>query len=54
MCVWCVCVLFVDLFQDDLRCLFSPHHEVWWILVGTHCVVVLVEAPDLHIQLVDK
>ncbi len=25
MCVWCVCVLFVDLFQDDLRCLFSPN-----------------------------
>ena len=24
MCV-CVCVLFVDLFQDDLRCLFIPH-----------------------------
>ena len=24
MCV-CVCVLFLDLFQDDLRCLFSPH-----------------------------
>ena len=25
MCVWCVCVLFVHLFQDDLRYLFSPH-----------------------------
>jgi hypothetical protein len=25
VCVWCVCVLFVDLFQDDLRCLFRPH-----------------------------
>jgi hypothetical protein len=25
VCVWCVCVLFVHLFQDDLRCLFSPH-----------------------------
>ena len=24
-CVWCVCVLFVDLFQDDLRYLFNPH-----------------------------
>ncbi len=24
MCV-CVCVLFVDLFKDDLTCLFSPH-----------------------------
>jgi hypothetical protein len=24
VCV-CVCVLFVDFFQDDLRCLFSPH-----------------------------
>jgi hypothetical protein len=21
----CVCVLFVDLFQDDLRCLLNPH-----------------------------
>ena len=25
MCVWCVCVLFVHLFQDDLRFLFIPH-----------------------------
>ena len=25
MCVWCVCVLFVHLLEDDLRCLFSPH-----------------------------
>ena len=25
MCVWCVCVLFVHLFQDDLRCFFNPH-----------------------------
>ncbi len=25
MCVWCVCVLFVHLFQDDLRSMFSPH-----------------------------
>jgi len=25
VCVWCVCVLSVHLFQDDLRCLFSPH-----------------------------
>jgi hypothetical protein len=25
VCVCGVCVLFVDLFQDDLRCLFSPH-----------------------------
>ncbi len=25
VCVVCVCVLFVDLFQDDLRCLFRPH-----------------------------
>jgi hypothetical protein len=25
VCVVCVCVLFVDLFQDDLRCLFTPH-----------------------------
>jgi hypothetical protein len=25
VCVWCVCVLFVDLFQDDLRGLFIPH-----------------------------
>ena len=25
MCVWCVCVLFVHLFQDDLSCLFRPH-----------------------------
>ncbi len=25
MCVSCVCVLFVDLFQDDLRYLFNPH-----------------------------
>jgi hypothetical protein len=25
VCVWCVCVLFVCLFQDDLRCSFSPH-----------------------------
>ena len=25
VCVWCVCVLFVHLFQDDLRCLFIPH-----------------------------
>ena len=25
MCVVCVCVLLVDLFQHDLRCLFSPH-----------------------------
>jgi hypothetical protein len=25
VCVWCVCVLFVHLFQDDLRCLFNPH-----------------------------
>ena len=25
VCVWSVCVLFVDLFQDDLRYLFSPH-----------------------------
>ncbi len=24
VCV-CACVLFLDLFQDDLRCLFSPH-----------------------------
>jgi hypothetical protein len=25
-CVYvCVCVLLLDLFQDDLRCLFSPH-----------------------------
>ena len=24
MCV-CVCVLFVDVFRDDLSCLFSPH-----------------------------
>jgi hypothetical protein len=24
VCV-CVCVLLLDLFQDDLRCLFSPH-----------------------------
>jgi hypothetical protein len=23
--VMCVCVLSVDFFQDDLRCLFSPH-----------------------------
>ena len=23
--VWCVCVLLVHLFQDDLRCLFIPH-----------------------------
>jgi hypothetical protein len=32
VCVWCVCVLFVDLFQDDLRCLFDPHqvnHGGW-------------------------
>jgi hypothetical protein len=21
----CLCVLFVDLFQDDLRCAFNPH-----------------------------
>jgi hypothetical protein len=25
VCVWCVCVRFVHLFQDDLRCLVSPH-----------------------------
>jgi hypothetical protein len=25
VCVWCVCVLFVHLLEDDLRCLFSPH-----------------------------
>ncbi len=25
MCVLFVCVLFVDLFQDDLRSLFIPH-----------------------------
>jgi hypothetical protein len=25
VCVCGVCDLFVDLFQDDLRCLFSPH-----------------------------
>jgi hypothetical protein len=25
VCVWCVCVLFVHLFQDDLRCLLRPH-----------------------------
>jgi hypothetical protein len=25
VCVCGVCVLFVDLFQDDLRCLFSTH-----------------------------
>jgi hypothetical protein len=25
VCVCDVCVRFVDLFQDDLRCLFSPH-----------------------------
>ena len=25
VCVCGVCVLFVHLFQDDLRCLFSPH-----------------------------
>jgi hypothetical protein len=25
VCVWGVCVHFVHLFQDDLRCLFSPH-----------------------------
>ncbi len=25
MCVWCVCVLFVHLLEDDLRCLFRPH-----------------------------
>ena len=25
MCVWCVCVLFLHLLEDDLRCLFSPH-----------------------------
>ena len=24
MCVWCVCVLFVHLLEDDLRCLFNP------------------------------
>jgi hypothetical protein len=23
--VWCVCVLFVHLLEDDLRCLFNPH-----------------------------
>ncbi len=28
MCVCvCVCVLLLDLFQDDLRCLFSPHKK---------------------------
>ncbi len=29
MCVYvvCVCVLFVDLFQDDLTCVFNPHHN---------------------------
>jgi hypothetical protein len=25
VCVCGVCVLFVDVFQDDLRCLFNPH-----------------------------
>jgi hypothetical protein len=25
VCVWCVCVLFVHLLEDDERCLFSPH-----------------------------
>ncbi len=25
MCVWCVCVLFVHLLEDDLRYLFIPH-----------------------------
>ncbi len=25
MCVWCVCVLFVHLLEDDLRYLFNPH-----------------------------
>ena len=25
MCVWCMCVLFVYLLEDDLRFLFSPH-----------------------------
>jgi hypothetical protein len=25
VCVWCVCVLFVHLLEDDLRYLFSPH-----------------------------
>ncbi len=25
VCVWCVFVLLVDLFQDDLRILFKPH-----------------------------
>ncbi len=25
MCVWCVCVLFVQLLENDLRCLFTPH-----------------------------
>jgi hypothetical protein len=27
VCVWCVCVLFVDPSQDDFRCLFGPHHH---------------------------
>ncbi len=25
VCVWCVCVLFVHLLEDDLRYLFNPH-----------------------------
>jgi hypothetical protein len=37
-----VCVLFLDLFQDDLKCWFSLHHSVtvtsgqsWWCPKGS-------------------